>query len=435
MPDKKLSAYHAKRDFTQTREPSGERPRQGLRTPPLRHPEARRHPAALRPAAGTRRRVQVLGGDPRPVARPARQAPGRRGRGPPARLRRLRGHHPQGPIWRRHRAALGPRLLGAAGHDGGAGPGLGRPEVHPGGRAPARQLGAGADQGLVRQAGELAADQAPRRAARTGDAEACSRRTARSRPGAPWPTSPRARAGRPSRSCVEARPRRRTRSGTPPSAWRRACAAEGKTTAKAGRRSRPSRDDARLHRAAALPLGRAAARRGGWVHEIKFDGYRVQVRIERRQGRPAHPQGARLDGEVPGASPRLRALPDGIVDGEIVALDAHGAPDFAALQAAIADGRPTSWCSSPSTCCSPRARTCAAAAVRAQDAAAGDAGRAAPASLLRYVDHFDTGGDAVLHSACRCRWRASSPSRPTRPIDPAAARAGPRPSAAPGTRW
>ena len=32
--------------------------------------------------------------------------------------------------------------------------------------------------------------------------------------------------------------------------------------------------------AAALRVGRAAAERRGWCHEIKFDGYRVQLRVE-----------------------------------------------------------------------------------------------------------------------------------------------------------
>ena len=32
-------------------------------------------------------------------------------------------------------------------------------------------------------------------------------------------------------------------------------------------------------------------------------------------------------------------LPDGILDGEVCALDHNGAPDFAALQAALSDGK------------------------------------------------------------------------------------------------
>ena len=60
------------------------------RVPALCHPEACGHPPALRPSPRARRRLQVLGGDQGPLAQSRRQAPGRRGGGPPARLRRLR---------------------------------------------------------------------------------------------------------------------------------------------------------------------------------------------------------------------------------------------------------------------------------------------------------------------------------------------------------
>ena len=36
----------------------------------------------------------------------------------------------------------------------------------------------------------------------------------------------------------------------------------------------------------------------GWAHEVKFDGYRLQLRVEDGKAVAAHPQGAGLDGEV-----------------------------------------------------------------------------------------------------------------------------------------
>ena len=118
-----------------------------------------------------------------PVARSARQAAGGRGRGSSARLRRLRRHHPQGPVWRRHGAAVGPRLLGRRGDPGQSRLQEGRSEVHAGRRAAARQLGAGADAARPRrrQAHQLAADQASRRVrARRRRRQPSSTRTARS---------------------------------------------------------------------------------------------------------------------------------------------------------------------------------------------------------------------------------------------------------------
>ena len=60
-----------------------------------------------------------------------------------------------------------------------------------------------------------------------------------------------------------------------------------------------------------------------WVHEIKFDGYRIQARLDARQGRAADPQGARLDGKFPDVAAAVAALPAAraLIDGEIVVED------------------------------------------------------------------------------------------------------------------
>ena len=42
---------------------------------------------------------------------------------------------------------------------------------------------------------------------------------------------------------------------------------------------------------------------------------------------------------LPRSPTQLRSLPDCIIDGEVVALDHNGAPDFSALQAALSEGR------------------------------------------------------------------------------------------------
>ena len=78
----------------------------------------------------------------------------------------------------------------------------------------------------------------------------------------------------------------------------------------------------------------------GWVHEIKFDGYRIQLRGRRAGRHPENPQGPGLDGEVRRHRQGCRGCcPTAIIDGEVVALDKNGAPDFAALQAALSDGK------------------------------------------------------------------------------------------------
>lgn len=79
-----------------------------------------------------------------------------------------------------------------------------------------------------------------------------------------------------------------------------------------------------------------------WLHEIKFDGYRTLVRIDgndiRLFTRNGHDWTARY-GDLPTAFLRLsghRLL----LDGEIVVQDENGISSFAALQDALAKGRP-----------------------------------------------------------------------------------------------
>ena len=49
------------------------------------------------------------------------------------------------------------------------------------------------------------------------------------------------------------------------------------------------------------------------------------------------------------------------------------------------------------------------------------------AKLIRYVEHFESGGDAMLQSACKLSLEGIVSKQLMRPIVPAARRAGPRP--------
>ena len=232
---RKLSTYRRKRDFTKTAEPSGTLPVQAFEAAALRDPEARGAPAALRPAPGARRRLQVLGRHARPVADSAGQAPRRRSGGSSARLRRLRRHDPEGPVRRRHRAAVGPRLLGAARRPvGRRAVAQGRAEVRARGRAVAGQLGARAheERSRRRQAHELAADQASRRirARRRGHAENARRRSL----GRLRPHDERDRGGQ--------GPRARSRSCSKRASWRAPMRYGTRRNRAAAKRSRRSEE-------------------------------------------------------------------------------------------------------------------------------------------------------------------------------------------------
>jgi bifunctional non-homologous end joining protein LigD len=73
----------------------------------------------------------------------------------------------------------------------------------------------------------------------------------------------------------------------------------------------------------------------GWVHEVKFDGYRLQLRVAK--GRATLKTRKALDWthRFAAIANQARALPDCIIDGEVVALDRREMPSFAGLQAAL----------------------------------------------------------------------------------------------------
>jgi len=76
----------------------------------------------------------------------------------------------------------------------------------------------------------------------------------------------------------------------------------------------------------------------GWCHEIKFDGYRAQLRVEDGEAALKTRKGLDWTEKFPAVAKEGSALPDVLIDGEIVALDDNGAPDFSTLQAALSDG-------------------------------------------------------------------------------------------------
>ena len=95
-------------------------------------------------------------------------------------------------------------------------------------------------------------------------------------------------------------------------------------------------------------------------------------------------------------------LPDAIIDGEICALDENGAPDFAALQAALSEGKTDALVYFAFDLLFEggedlRALSLSERKARLQQFLA-DAGAD---DRLRFVEHFETGGEAVLRSACR----------------------------------
>ena len=139
-----------------------------------------------------------------------------------------------------------------------------------------------------------------------------------------------------------------------------------------------------------------------WLHEIKFDGYRMQLRVE--DGRPALRTRSGLDwtSKFAAIAKAAAGFPDAILDGEVVALDAGGAPSFSALQAAIAEEKTGAlvffvfdllFFDGADLRRSPLSE-------RKERLAALLAKRRPSPQTIRYVEHFTSDGSEVFRSAC-----------------------------------
>jgi bifunctional non-homologous end joining protein LigD len=76
-----------------------------------------------------------------------------------------------------------------------------------------------------------------------------------------------------------------------------------------------------------------------WIHEIKYDGYRTQVLLERGHARALTRNGYDWSDRYPSIIRAASHLPckSGIIDGEAILPDGDGASDFEAFQSAIHD--------------------------------------------------------------------------------------------------
>ena len=141
----------------------------------------------------------------------------------------------------------------------------------------------------------------------------------------------------------------------------------------------------------------------GWCHEIKFDGYRVQLRVADGKATLKTRKGLDWTGKFRAIAKQVGALPDVLIDGEIVALDNNGAPNFSALQAALSDGNTDNlifYAFDLLFAEGEDLRRLPLGERKAQLKQLLEA-RRGKAQLIRYVEHFESGGDAILQSACK----------------------------------
>jgi bifunctional non-homologous end joining protein LigD len=143
---------------------------------------------------------------------------------------------------------------------------------------------------------------------------------------------------------------------------------------------------------------------GGWGHEIKLDGYRLQLRIEDGEATLKTRKGLDWTEKFAAIAKEAASLPDALIDGEVVALNSEGDPDFGALQAALSDGKTGNliffafdllFAEEFDIRRSPLSER----KQRLKRVLEGRAKR--NEGLIRYLDHIEAGGEAVWQSACR----------------------------------
>ena len=142
----------------------------------------------------------------------------------------------------------------------------------------------------------------------------------------------------------------------------------------------------------------------GWVHEVKLDGYRIQLRVEGGDPVLYTRRGLDWTEKFSAIADAARNLPDAIIDGEVVALDGNGAPDFTALQAALSDRRSKDlvfFAFDLLFADGEDIRGLELAERKAKLKTMLSKLKGSDAGLIRYLEHLSGAGDAVLLSACR----------------------------------
>jgi bifunctional non-homologous end joining protein LigD len=142
----------------------------------------------------------------------------------------------------------------------------------------------------------------------------------------------------------------------------------------------------------------------GWGHEIKLDGYRMQLRVEDGRATLKTRKGLDWTEKFSAIAEAASSLPDALIDGEVVALDDKAEPNFAALQAALSDGKTDNLMFYAFDLLfidefDLRRQPLRERKRRLRELLQGKGNYSG--GVIHYLDHLETGGEAVWESACK----------------------------------
>ena len=138
----------------------------------------------------------------------------------------------------------------------------------------------------------------------------------------------------------------------------------------------------------------------GWGHEVKFDGYRLQLRVA--DGKATLKTRSALDwtDRFSSIAEEAADLPDCLIDGEVVALDKRRVPNFSALQAALSEGRSEDLVFFAFDLLFEKRSDLRPLPLSERKARLEQLLRKVAGEHIRYVSHLESRGDSVLKSAC-----------------------------------
>ena len=143
-----------------------------------------------------------------------------------------------------------------------------------------------------------------------------------------------------------------------------------------------------------------------WLHEIKFDGYRIEARLDDGEAQLLTRKQQNWTHRFPPVADAVAALPveNALLDGEIVVEDEHGISNFSLLQTDLKDGRTDRfvyyafdllYLDGRDLTGEPLIRTQS----RARQACS-KAGLKMKHDIIRYTGDFDEAGPVILRHAC-----------------------------------
>jgi bifunctional non-homologous end joining protein LigD len=140
-----------------------------------------------------------------------------------------------------------------------------------------------------------------------------------------------------------------------------------------------------------------------WVHEIKYDGYRIQARIDGGTIKLLTRTGLDWTGRFAAIARALGALglSSGLIDGEIVVEDSDGIAKFSLLQADLSAGRQDRFVYYVFDLIYAEGYDLTPATLLDRKALLQDIVAALPASSVRFTEHLAEDGPTMLEHACR----------------------------------